>query len=62
MNKAEEFRRHAEECRALARQMKHGKYHTQLLQMAETWERLADDREGAAPVQPQTAPAKPEKK
>jgi hypothetical protein len=42
--------------------MKHGKYHAQLLQMAEAWERLADDKEGAAPVHLETAPARPQKK
>jgi hypothetical protein len=61
MNKAEEFRRHAEECRTLAKQMKSGSQHSQLVQMAETWERLAREREAAAPVQPQSAQAKPEK-
>ena len=62
MKKVEEFRKHAEECRALARQMKSGKYQSELLQMAETWERLANEREGGAPVLPASVQAKPEKK
>jgi hypothetical protein len=63
MNKAAEWRKNAEECRALAKQIKPEKYRDQLLQMAETWDRLASQQEaGAAPVQPEAAPAKPQKK
>ena len=47
MKKASEYRKHAEECRALARQMKQGEYREQLLVMADTWERLAVEREAA---------------
>jgi hypothetical protein len=44
MDKASEFRQHAEECRALAQQMQQGEHRAQLLKLAEAWERLAEDR------------------
>ena len=44
MKKASEYREHAQECRALAQGMQ-GEQRTQLLNMAETWDRLAEDRE-----------------
>ena len=47
MKKASEYRKHAEECRALARQMKQGEYREQLLVMADTWDRLAEEREAS---------------
>ncbi|HEX2726492.1 MAG TPA: hypothetical protein VHN20_11790 [Beijerinckiaceae bacterium] len=40
-----DYRRHAEECRALAKQMKMGEQRDQLLKMAETWETLASERQ-----------------
>ena len=40
MKTAAEYKKHAEECRALARQR------DQLLEMARTWDSLADTREG----------------
>jgi hypothetical protein len=43
MDKASEFRQHAEECRAFAQKME-GDHRAQLLKIAETWERLAEDR------------------
>ena len=43
MKKASEYRRHAEECHALANGMT-GPQRDQLLEMAATWERLAEDR------------------
>ena len=43
MKKASDYRVHAEECRALARNMQ-GDQRDQLLEMAATWERLAGDR------------------
>jgi hypothetical protein len=43
MKKASEYRQHAEECRALANGMT-GEQREQLLEMAATWERLADER------------------
>jgi len=44
MDKATEFRQHAEQCRRLAEQMENSEQRAQLLQMAETWEKLAEDR------------------
>jgi hypothetical protein len=44
MKKASEYRQHAEECRILARRMDQGIHRDQLLEMAETWERLAAER------------------
>jgi hypothetical protein len=43
MKTAAEYRKHAEECRLLARQMPEG---AQLLEMARTWDNLAETREG----------------
>ena len=43
MKKASEYRRHAEECHALSNGMT-GQQRDQLLEMAATWERLAEDR------------------
>ena len=43
MKKASDYRAHAEECRALARNMQ-GEQRDQLLEMAATWDRLASDR------------------
>jgi hypothetical protein len=42
VQKAAEFRKHAEDCRALARKAKREEERRQLLAMAETWERLAN--------------------
>ena len=44
MTKASEYRQHAAECRALAQSMEHGEQRNQLLEMALTWDKLADDR------------------
>ena len=44
MKKASEYRQHAVECRALANTMDQGDQRDQLLEMAATWERLADER------------------
>ncbi len=46
MKTASEYRKHAEECRILARQLPEGEQRDQLLEMARTWENLADTREG----------------
>ncbi|WP_165842755.1 hypothetical protein [Phenylobacterium deserti] len=43
MKKASEYRKHAEECRHLAASME-GEQRAQLLEMAVTWERLAEER------------------
>ena len=45
MKKASEYRKHAEECRILARQMPEGAQREQLLEMARTWDSLAQDRD-----------------
>jgi hypothetical protein len=45
MRKASEFRRHAQECRVLARNADRPEQRAQLIQMADTWERIADERE-----------------
>jgi hypothetical protein len=44
VKKASEYRRHAEECRALAKNMKAGEQRDQLLEMARTWDNLAAER------------------
>ena len=44
MKKSFEYRQHAAECRELAQSMQ-GEQRDQLLTMAETWDRLAEDRE-----------------
>jgi hypothetical protein len=59
---AAEYRQHANECRGLAKQMPSSELREQLLAMAETWERLAEDREAglaALAAQPHEAPAEP---
>ena len=43
MKKASEYRKHADECRALARGV-HGPQRDPLLDMATTWENLAAER------------------
>ena len=43
MKKASEYRKHAEECRALARGVQ-GEQRDQLLEMAATWDKLAAER------------------
>ncbi len=45
MKKASEYRKHAEECLALAKQVPEGEQREQLLEMARTWNVLAEDRE-----------------
>jgi hypothetical protein len=45
VKKADEYAKHAKECRALATQMAGGEQRDQLLKMAETWEVLAAERE-----------------
>jgi hypothetical protein len=48
VKKASEYRKHAQECRALAKRMAHGEQRDQLLAMAQTWDRLAEQRENGA--------------
>jgi hypothetical protein len=50
LNKSDEYRRHAGECRVLARHMQNAEYRKQLLAMAETWEGLAIERERVVAV------------
>jgi hypothetical protein len=45
MKTAAEYRKHAEECRVLAKQVPEGEHREQLLEMARTWDNLAKDRE-----------------
>ena len=45
MKKAAEYRHHAQECRTLARNAQNGEHRTSLLNVAETWEALAAERE-----------------
>jgi hypothetical protein len=45
MKKADEYQRHAKDCRSLANKMEKGEQRDQLLKMAETWEVLAEERE-----------------
>ena len=44
MKKASEYRQHAEDCRALARGVLNGHQREQLLEMAQTWDKLAAER------------------
>ena len=45
MKKAREYYQHAEECRALARRAREAEHRAALIEMAETWENLARERE-----------------
>ena len=45
MRKVDEYRRHAEDCRKLASSVSAEEAKQQLLQMAETWDNLAKNRE-----------------
>ncbi len=47
MKKATDYRQHATECRTLAQQMKPGEQREQLLEIARTWDKLAEERERA---------------
>jgi hypothetical protein len=46
---AEEYRRLAQECRAMARSVSTEEARAALLEMAQVWLRLADEREAAIP-------------
>jgi len=48
VKKASEYRQHAEECRQMAKGLKNEDQLAQLMEMAETWERLAKEREEQA--------------
>ena len=55
MKKASEYRQHAEECRALARNMTEGEQRDQLLEMARTWDKLAEERSALVQRHPELA-------
>ena len=44
MSKVSEYRQHAKECRVLAHKSRSSEHRDMLLNMAATWESLADDR------------------
>jgi hypothetical protein len=48
MKKVEDYRRHAKECRTLAKKARSDEERKQLLVMGDTWERLAIERERLA--------------
>jgi hypothetical protein len=54
MRKASEYREHAAECRQLAAAMD-GEHQRQLLEMADTWEQLAHEREELIARRPELA-------
>jgi hypothetical protein len=49
--KADEYRRHSQDCRDLATKMKAGEQRDALLRMAQTWDALAQQRERSPRVQ-----------
>ncbi|EIM26763.1 hypothetical protein [Microvirga lotononidis] len=58
MKTAAEYRKHADECRVLAKQVPEGEQRTQLLEMARTWDNLAVDREKLVRNHPELDTAK----
>ena len=62
MKNVEEYRQHAKECRELAKQALTRSERDQLLELAATWERLANERRAALPAQPDPAEVQSEKK
>jgi hypothetical protein len=59
MKTVAEYRKHAEECRVLARQMPAGEAREQLLEMARTWDSLAETRKGLVRNHPELDIGKP---
>jgi hypothetical protein len=55
MKKASEYRKHADECRALALTMADSAQRDQLLEMAATWDNLARDRSELVQRHPELA-------
>lgn len=45
MKKTEDYRKHAQECRAMAQNARNAEERGQLLKMAEAWDRFAVERE-----------------
>ena len=58
MKTAAEYRKHAEECRVLAKQVPEGEQRNQLLEMARTWDNLAIERERLVRNHPELDTAK----
>jgi len=58
MKTAVEYRKHAEECRVLAKQVPEGEQRNQLLEMARTWDNLAADREKLVRNHPDLTPTR----
>jgi hypothetical protein len=52
LKQADEYRKNAEECRELAKHALTHKERDELLELAETWERLANDRFAFLSVRP----------
>jgi hypothetical protein len=61
-NRAEEYRRRARECLEVAHAFRAGKRRTILLQMAQVWQRLAEEQETTAQQQQQVPPKDDDKK
>ena len=55
MKKASEYREHARECRALASHMESPEQREAMLQMANHWDKLADDRAALIHKHPELA-------
>lgn len=55
MKKASEYREHAQECRALAASMESPEQRGLMLQMADHWERLSNDRAALIERHPEVA-------
>jgi hypothetical protein len=55
MKKASEYRHHAGECRAMADRTKPGPQRDQLLEMARTWDKLAEERSDLVRRHPELA-------
>ena len=51
MSKAVEYRKHAQECRALARNVQNEEHKGQLLKMAQAWDSFATQHERSEPAQ-----------
>jgi len=64
MKRASEYRKYAEECRALAKLVPEGEQRKQLLEMARVWDNLAADRENLVHNHPEldTGKAQPPSK
>jgi hypothetical protein len=57
VNKEEEYRQHAEDCRRLASLMRAGAHRDQLLQIAATWDKLAAERSATVAGLHETTPS-----